>query len=159
VSNHRALLSILVLVPLTWGQQANSTNPTPVGTKAAAAPLRIDSVRRVDPENMYHRVYARVRVIGKGTPDDPRRPMFAPTQPSKDHKGILGYQMQISDDGKWALCEFVGATPQDLEVITKANDPNVVVFEQGKSSAADVIADFGNFKKNFTFFASKVRVQ
>ena len=34
---------------------------------------------RVSPEMMYHRVWAVVPLIGKGTSDDPRRPMFAPS--------------------------------------------------------------------------------
>ena len=34
---------------------------------------------RVAPEMMYHRVWAVVPLVGKGTPDDPRRPMFVPS--------------------------------------------------------------------------------
>ena len=108
---------------------------------------------------MYHRVYARVPLVGSGKPDDPIRPMFAPTAPSKDHTGILGYSMQISDDGKWALCEFVGATPSDLKIITTSTDPHVVFFERGHAKLDDVIADFSKYKKNFTFNPFPVRVQ
>lgn len=110
---------------------------------------------------MYHRVYAQVKLIGSGTKSDPKRPMFVPPpgQESKDHTGILGYQMQISDDGKWALCEFVGATPKDLEVITKSNDPNVVFFERGHATLDQVLADFSQYKTGFTFAAFTVRAQ
>jgi hypothetical protein len=147
--------------PALWAQQSNATaQPAPVAT---AAPLRIDSVRKVDPGNMYHRVYARVPLIGAGTPADPKRPMFipAPGQPTATavHTGILAYQMQISDDGKWALCEFVGATPQDLQIITLSNNANVVFFERGKATLAEVLADFQQYKKNYTFPTFTTRAQ
>ena len=74
---------------------------------------------RVSPEMMYHRVWAVVPLIGSGKPDDPKRPMFVPSpaeQTAKfrkgDRSGIIGYSMQLSDDGQSALVEFVGATPQ-----------------------------------------------
>jgi len=74
---------------------------------------------RVSPQMMYHRVWAVVPLIGTGKPDDPKRPMFVPSpaeQTAKfrkgDRSGIIGYSMQLSDDGQSALVEFVGATPQ-----------------------------------------------
>jgi hypothetical protein len=110
---------------------------------------------------MYHRVYARVPLVGTGKQGDPIRPMFAPIpqtastqKPSPTavpHSGILGYTMIISDDGNWALCEFVGATPQDLSVITSAASANVVVFPRGQSTIAEIEADFQQYKKGFTF--------
>jgi hypothetical protein len=79
---------------------------------------------RVSPEMMYHRVWAVVPMIGSGKADDPKRPMFAPSaaeQTAKfkqgDRSGVMGYSMQISDDGNFALVEFVGATPADLRFI------------------------------------------
>jgi hypothetical protein len=162
VSKHPAFF-VLLAIPLTWAQQPNgaTTNPTPVTTQPSptAAKLRIDSVRSVDPGNMYHRVYARVPLVGTGTKADPKRPMFAPTTASTDHTGILGYSMQISDDGQWALCEFVGATPNDLKVITASTASNVVFFEQGHATLEQVVADFSQYKKNFSFAPFTVRVQ
>jgi hypothetical protein len=104
-------------------------------------------------------------MIGSGTAADPKRPMFvpAPGQAAPTvatiHTGILAYQMQVSDDGNWALCEFVGATPKDLEVITTSTVPNVKFFVRGQSALADVLADFLQYKKNFTFQSFTARPQ
>jgi hypothetical protein len=162
VSHYRWLLGILGFLQIAWGQQPQVASPTPVTSTpvtATAAKLRIDSVRSVDPSNMYHRVYARVPLIGAGTKADPKRPMFAPTTPSKDHTGILAYAMQISDDGNWALCEFVGATPQDLQIVTTSTNSSVVSFERGHATLDQVLADFSQYKKGFTFSGFTVRAE
>jgi hypothetical protein len=147
---------VSILTPYAFSQQATGTT-----VAASATPGRRDTVHSVDPGQMYHRVWARVPIVGTGKSGDPIRPMLAPlpqstpAQPSapvaKPHSGILGYTMLISDDGKWALCEFVGATPQDLKVITSAASANVVVFERGSSTVADIEADFQKYMKSFTF--------
>jgi hypothetical protein len=36
--------------------------------------------RRVDPRNIYHRVIGVVPLVGSGTPGDPVRPKYAPTE-------------------------------------------------------------------------------
>ena len=112
---------------------------------------------RVSPEMMYHRVWAVVPLIGKGTPDDPRRPMFVPTLAeqavrwkSGDRSGILGYSMQISDDGLLALVEFVGATPADLKFIVNSRAPGVKAFERGTATKAEIQAEFQKYKANFS---------
>lgn len=151
---------VSVIAPCAFAQQVTST---PISASATAG--RRDTVHSVDPGQMYHRVYARVPLVGTGKQGDPIRPMFAsvpastaattPGKPSapvvNTHSGILGYTMLISDDGKWALCEFVGATPQDLQVITSAASSNVVVFERGSSTIAQIEADFQQYMKGFTF--------
>jgi hypothetical protein len=147
---------VSMVAPYAFSQQVTST---PVASNVTA--VRRDTVHRVDPGQMYHRLYARVPIVGTGAKGDPKRPMFAPVQSQTPpvgpaaaaavHTGILGYTMLISDDGQWALCEFVGATPQDLQVITSAAGPNVVVFERGKSTIAEIEADFQQYMKGFTF--------
>ncbi len=80
----------------------------------AAALCAQQSVSR---DNLYHRVYAVVPMVGAGTPSDPRRPMFVPAppaegaQPATERPGLLAYQMQLSDDGTTALVELVFAKP------------------------------------------------
>jgi hypothetical protein len=130
------------------------------GQPVAAAP-RFDAVHRVDPSQMYHRVYARVPLVGSGKLGDEVRPMFVPTlsQLSKDHSGILAWQMQMSDDGKTALVEFVGATPKDLQAIIGSKDPDVKVFERGKHSQDEIEGEFKKYKKNFSLNSFGVRAQ
>jgi hypothetical protein len=130
-------------------------------SQTVTATPRHDAVHQVDPSQMYHRVYARVPMIGTGRRGDELRPMFAPlpSQVARDHTGILAYQMQISDDRKWALVEFVGATPKDLQAIISSTDPNVKVFERGKHGQDEIEADFKNFKKDFTLSSFATRAQ
>lgn len=88
--------------------------------------------RNVSPEHMYHRVWAVVPLVGSGAPGDPRRPMLVPSAPTPGQvpanqgtleqaspgqqavtapPDLLGFQMQLSDDGKFALVEFVFQSP------------------------------------------------
>ena len=134
-------------------------------TAAASQPVgsspRLDTVHRVDPSQMYHRVYAKVPLVGSGKAGDEVRPMFVPlpAQAAKDHTGIIAWQMQLCDDGKSALVEFVGATPKDLHTIIGSTDPNVKVFERGKHSQAEIEAEFQKYKKGFTLNSFGMRAQ
>lgn len=112
---------------------------------------------RVSPEMMYHRVWAIVPLVGSGKPDDPTRPMFAPSpaeQAAKvktgDRTGIIGYSMQISDDGKSALVEFVGATPSELKFIVNSQAAGVTAFERGTATKEQIEAEFQKYKAGFT---------
>jgi hypothetical protein len=152
---------ILILCFSAWCQQSGPAAVQSADDSKSAAP-RVDTVHKVDPGNMYHRVWAVVPLIGSGTKaDDPRRPMFvpAPSQTPRDRSGILSYQMQLSDDGKWALVEFVGATPQALEMITKSADPNVKVFERGKSTPEQIETEFKKYKATFSLSVATARPQ
>jgi hypothetical protein len=111
---------------------------------------------RVSPEMMYHRVWAVVPLIGSGKPDDPKRPMFVPSpaeQAAKlrkgDRSGVIGYSMQVSDDGNFALVEFVGATPSDLQGIVNSKATGVKAFERGKATKAQIEAEFQKYKRGF----------
>ena len=68
---------------------------------------------RVSPRNLYERVWCVVPMTGSGTPEDPRRPMFAALPPAPgeppSRAGILAFMYQESDDGRFALVEFVAA--------------------------------------------------
>lgn len=112
---------------------------------------------RVSPEMMYHRVWAVVPLIGNGTRDDPRRPMFVPSRGEQadraktgDRSGVIGFSMQVSDDGKFALVEFVGATPADLQHIVNSKAPGVKAFERGVAKKEDIEAEFKKYKAGFT---------
>src|SRR5207245_2894329 len=69
---------------------------------------------RVAPQNMYERALCVVPFVGAGTPDDPRRPEYAPLPPRAGEvaaaNGIIAFSFQESDDGKSALVEFVART-------------------------------------------------
>ena len=112
---------------------------------------------RVSPEMMYHRVFAIVPLIGSGKPDDPRRPMFTPSpaeQAAKfkngDRTGVIGYSMQLSDDGKSALVEFMGENPSELKFIVNSQAAGVIAFERGTATKEQIQAAFQKYKAGFT---------
>jgi hypothetical protein len=78
---------------------------------AALTPL-VSAQPRVDSRNMYERILTIVPLQGAGTPEDPRRPMYAPAPATlksavATRTGIIGYTHVLSDDGKYALVEFI----------------------------------------------------
>ena len=108
---------------------------------------------RVDPRNMYERVLAIVPIVGKGTFDDPRRPMYAPapgqaqTVKAGDRPGIIEFHFQESDDHKFALVEFVAVDREALKPIL--TDPSVKSFVKGRDKREDADAEFKKYKRDF----------
>src|SRR5215471_15123283 len=122
-----------------------------VSTRSATA-----TTQRVAPEQAYHHVFAVVPMVGSGKIGDPKRPMFVPTAAEiaavkqGTRPAILSWRMQVSDDGKYALVEFVGASPADLKFIATSNATGVKAFEKGKTTKAEVEAEFKKYKKDFS---------
>ena len=104
--------------------------------------------RNVSPGNMYHRVYAVVPMVGAGTQADPKRPMLVPV-PGQNTAGerpdLLGYQMQLSDNGQFALVEFVFQNPVAFHnfLVKAAGSPQVGARAAALSA---VSADGSNLK-------------
>ena len=122
---------------------------------------------RVDPSQMYERVYAIVPMTGSGTWSDPKRPMFAPVPSAMtpgSRKGIIAFNQVTSDDGKFALLEIVVATKTDLATVIApistaiSQTPSIQLFQRGSSNLAQVQAAFQVFKKNFDINKFKVVV-
>lgn len=106
--------------------------------------------------NLYERVWAVVPMVGAGTHDDPKRPLHAPL-PSKTaeeraaagRSGIISFSFELSDDGQFALVEFVARDRKGLEQILSENRPGVKVFEKGKATREEVLTEFRKHKRNF----------
>ena len=124
----------------------------------------------------FERIYAIVPLIGKGTHDDPTRPMFVPAdgtasrnQPSivernqagfaKPRTGIVAYTAIPTDDGRAMIVEFVSMDRAGLREILESRTPGVQVFERGRQPQAAVEAVFKARRKDFDFarFQTKVR--
>jgi hypothetical protein len=118
----------------------------------------------VPPRQMYERLMVVVPLIGKGTIDDPVRPMYAPVPAlgslSKTlagaagaapivaaRTGIIGYSHVVSDDGKFALVEFVGRDRSAFQTILA--DQTLKPFIKGVHAQADVETEFKKYKKDF----------
>ena len=87
-------------------------------------------------------------MIGTGKWSDPRRPLFAPIG-APSAAGIIGFSYQLSDDGQFAIAEFVGKNRSAFQAIFADRVHNVRVFERGKSTRADLELEFRKYKKDF----------
>ena len=59
----------------------------------------------------------------------------------------MAYSHQLSDDGRFALVEFVARDRSAFQAIL--NDKTVTVFEKGRSKKADIEKALKLFKKDF----------
>jgi hypothetical protein len=110
--------------------------------------------RKVDPKNTYARIICVMPMIGRGTPDDPVRPQYAPwPPPSATQAGargtILAFAQQVSDDGKSAIVEFVARDRSAFQSIL--NNKQVKVFVKGTDKKDDIEKELKKFKKDFDF--------
>ena len=144
---------VIVVCAAAFISAAEGQQPT---TSSSATPQM--AVRHVDASQMYQRVYAIVPIIGTGTWDDPKRPMFTPTPQSMtpgNRSGIIAFNQVTSDDGNFALVEVVTATKTDLATALApisaalSQVAGVQLFQQGSSSPAQVQTAFQALKKNF----------
>src|SRR5437762_13320772 len=114
---------------------------------------------RVEPGNMYVRFVAVVPLVGTGRPGDPKRPDFLPAPTAKvDPNGILGFTMQLSDDRKHALVEFVARNRAAFAPLLADRRPDVKVFERGKAGRAVIEAELRKWKTGFNLDAMTVRL-
>lgn len=114
---------------------------------------------RVDSSAMYERLRCVVPLIGKGTMADPKRPQYAPTPTAfngASRSGIIGFTHQVSDDGKFALVEFVARDRSAFKDIL--SDTTVRSFLKGRDSRQLQEAEFKKYKKDFDLSRFGVRV-
>jgi hypothetical protein len=90
-------------------------------------------------------------MTGAGTAADPRRPMFAPTRQAMpatpNRASLLAWSYVASDDGKWAMVEFVARDRAAFASILA--NKNYKTFDKGKTKRADVEAEFRKHRKDF----------
>ena len=129
-------------------------------TASAQAPKTTNQIRpRVDPANAYERIYAIVPIVGAGTMDDPKRPLYAPASHSINstaRTGILGYHFVTSDDGTQALVEFVAADRSQFKTILA--DSTIQTFIRGSADFPAIQSAFQLLKKDFNINNFRIRV-
>jgi hypothetical protein len=106
--------------------------------------------RRVDPKNTYTRLICVVPIIGQGTAADPKRPQYAPlsrTSVTAQQSPIIGFFQQPSDDGKYALVEFIARDRSAFAAILA--DKQVKSFTKGKDKKEDIEKELKGYKKDF----------
>ncbi len=133
-----------------------------VSALAFAIVCPLQAQHKVPAQSMHHRVICAVTLVGAGTQEDPRRPLFAPKAeeagkakelPAANSRagiarpGIIGYSTQLSDDGNSAIVEFIAADRAAFSTVLR--DGRARCFERGKQSKAQVEAEFRSRKKDF----------
>jgi hypothetical protein len=118
---------------------------------------------KVDTRQLYERLYAVVPLsAGKGTWSDPKRPMYAPSPAQMNpasRTGIIGFTHVVSDDGQFALVEFVARDAKAFDhILADINsnlnnnvNSNVKAFRKGQDKPEDIEAEFRKHKKDFSF--------
>ena len=133
---------------------------TCVWMAGAAAPAAF-AQHKVDARHLYERMMTRVPMVGKGTFADPKRPMYAPLPSAinpASKTGIIGFTYQVSDDGKYALAEFVARDRAAFRQILADTSPEVKSFVRGVHKREDIEAEFKKYKKDFDFSQFGVRM-
>jgi len=107
--------------------------------------------QQVAAENRYERIYVQVPMVGKGSADDPRRPLFAPTRKEMAASGLLSFRYVLSDDKKTAFMELVAVDRKSFAEMFDAagKRADVKVFEKGKATKAEIEAAVRQVKPAF----------
>jgi hypothetical protein len=93
-----------------------------------------------------------VPLVGSGTRLDPIRPDYVPVhQPGAAYNtGIIAWTQVLTDDGKHAVVEMVARNNSAFQAILADARPDVVVFQHGKQTQAQVEAGIQQYKRGFT---------
>ncbi len=116
----------------------------------AGACAQLWAQQSVHPRNTLERLICVVPMIGSGTAEDPRRPMYTPAPgEAPDPDGILGFTATLSDNGHFALVEYVARNRAAFRQILAERRADVKVFEKGKARRADIEREFRLHKSRF----------
>lgn len=115
---------------------------------------------------LYERVICVVPLVGTGTLDDPKRPLFAPVigaaseafATGKKSKGfldpatIVSYQSVPTDDGLQAIVEFVARDRAAFQPVL-GNNAGIKVFDLRNTSLDTLLKELRKVKQNFDLAA------
>jgi hypothetical protein len=140
-----------------WGQtyapsaQPPSVTPAHPAATALTRP-KPGHIKRVDPTDTYFRIICVVPLVGTGKRLDPVRPDYVPVhQPGNAyHTGIISWTQVPSDDGKHAIVEMVAIDRSAFQAILADKRPDVLVFQHGKNTQAQMEAGIQQYKKGFS---------
>ena len=96
--------------------------------------------RKVDPQLTHERIIAIVPMVGLGTVKNPKHPLFS------DLDGLTGFTAEISDDGRFALVEFVAKESKFLTTIATSGQRQERKDSPNKDA---VLEEFKRYKRNF----------
>jgi hypothetical protein len=121
---------------------------------------------RVVARNMNCRALVVIPMNGNGTHGDPKRPGLMPANAAALPTGIIGFSFEPSDDGKYAIVEFVASSRDALATFLggpgngngKGNNyaaaygaGAVKIFENnGQQKRDDIEKELRKYKKDFS---------
>ena len=112
--------------------------------------------RKVNSRNQHERLIALVPFVGKGTMDDPKRPMFAPRPGEVDagsRTGVVAFHFIPTDDGSMAIVELVARDKAAFGAILASNVSGALFFLKGRDDKAAVEAALKKYRKDFSLDA------
>ena len=104
--------------------------------------------RSVLPSQRHERLVAIVPMTGAGTAADPKRPLFTNARGVEGTK-FLSVTTLLSDDGRFALVEFVAADRAAFAPILQSALPEVKRFDKGQAAKDDIDREFRKYRKDF----------
>ena len=96
--------------------------------------------RKVDPQLTHERIIAIVPMVGAGTAKNPKHPLYS------DLEGLTGFTAEISDDGRFALVEFVAKESKFLIPLANSGQRQERKDSHNKDA---VLEELKLYKRNF----------
>jgi len=116
----------------------------------------------IDLRNTHDRLVAVVPMIGKGTPDDPRRPAYTPGPRKKGDTpslpSIIAFSYVMADDGNHAIVEYVAMDRAAFASILADKSPDVKSFQRGQQKREDIELELKKHKKDLNLDRLGVRI-
>lgn len=109
--------------------------------------------RKVDTRNQHERVIAVVPLIGRGTMEDPKRPMFVPVPGSvaaSSRTDVIAFHFVPSDDGNFAIVELIARDRAGFAAVLNSADSRVKAFTSGSASRASIETAIRQYRKDFS---------
>ncbi len=116
-----------------------------------------------DPTSTYQRIICVVPMVGAGTLEDPKRPLFAPVSGLSENAGesskgftdvakIVAYHSVLSDDGTQAIVEFVARDRAAFAPLLGAKrQGRIQLFDAIHGKPDEVLQELRKVKKSFDF--------
>ncbi|MDX1982559.1 MAG: hypothetical protein SFV51_19955 [Bryobacteraceae bacterium] len=114
----------------------------------AAMPLAAE--QRMNRGDGFERLVVIVPLVGRGTYEDPVRPLYVPARQQAAPDGVISFNYQLTDDGKRAVVELVALNRRAFAQILAERRPDVKVFEPGKVTKAFAEAEIRKEKRDFS---------
>lgn len=97
----------------------------------------------------FERIIVIVPMTGRGTYEDPRRPLYVPAQLAPNKDGILSFEYELTDDGARAIVTLKAVDRKAFAQILSERRADVKIFEPGKIRKEDAEVEIRKEKKDF----------